>query len=828
MGYQGNIVMKVLIFKPKREYQFLLKFLSGLANTVIVDNEDDCINFLRDNSDIDLLMIHVEMVNESTIDFLGNLKKYQNDACKIIILTDSNDSVLELSKHNFGFIDFIGYTKDFEAIQQVVGKYQKIKKNDQHLMQSIDNINNMYKSVFQRVPIGVTVGRYQRPFYHWEDNFVSINEAFESITGRSKKELVELGWEKITHPDDIETNRELYRQFFEGEIDEFSINKRYIKPNNEIVWVFMHVVPLNYSYSSSTYVCLVQDITDKQNAERALIESERSKTVLLSNLPGMAYRCLVDQQWTMEYVSPGSIELTGYAPEDLVRNKQIAYGEVILPTYREKIWNQWQKQIKRNGNFKSEYEINTADGKVKWVVEIGQPIRNEDNEVVALEGIIIDITDRKKQELQLKFMSEHNMLTGLYNRLYLEKILTKSQKHRVKKQALLVLNFKKINIIRLTYGYSFGENIILNVSQTLSKMADETHELYYVSFERLAFLVKDVQSKEALEIFCNRILDQLVQLESMRTIGCNIGIFEINNYQVYSDTIIRNASIAAEGEAHKEMFGYQFFDESLDNKLKRESQLKAELVEEVHSPKRLSLHYQPILDLKRDKIVYFEALARFESDNLGNIPPSEFIPIAEESHLIIPLGKKILEDACDFLSEIHGIGFKDIKMSVNVSTVQVLSYHFKQDILDTLREKNINPHDINLEITESIFADNFDYINSILKELREHGITISIDDFGTGYSSLARERELNVNSLKIDKFFIEKLLMLEEEEAITGDIISMAHKLGHIVIAEGVETEMQKQYLIEHGCDLVQGYYFGKPIDKLSTLQLLKANKDNE
>jgi EAL domain-containing protein (putative c-di-GMP-specific phosphodiesterase class I) len=207
---------------------------------------------------------------------------------------------------------------------------------------------------------------------------------------------------------------------------------------------------------------------------------------------------------------------------------------------------------------------------------------------------------------------------------------------------------------------------------------------------------------------------------------------------------------------------------------------------------------------------------------LGLIPPLEFIPIAEKTKLIIPLGKKIILQAFNFLNKLKENGYDSVGVSINISAIQLLRDDFTQYLLEMINERRVDPANIGLEVTESVFASNYQEINSILGELKSLGIKIAIDDFGTGYSSLARERELNLNCLKIDKYFIDKLLLLKDEEAITSDIIAMAHRLGHYVIAEGVEYERQRQYLLKYGCDRIQGYLISKPLTEAAALDLLR------
>ena len=201
--------------------------------------------------------------------------------------------------------------------------------------------------------------------------------------------------------------------------------------------------------------------------------------------------------------------------------------------------------------------------------------------------------------------------------------------------------------------------------------------------------------------------------------------------------------------------------------------------------------------------------------------PAEFIPIAEEMQFIVPIGLDILHMACKFIKKLELAGYDRLNVFVNVSTIQLLRDEFVSDLRALVEGIKINPRNLGIEITESIFMDNCEMVNKKLYALREMGIEISIDDFGTGYSSIYRLRELNVDCIKIDKYFIDKLLKLKTEEVITGDIISMAHKLGCTVIAEGVEHEKQKQYLIDNNCDFVQGYLFSKPLYEKEALRML-------
>ena len=257
----------------------------------------------------------------------------------------------------------------------------------------------------------------------------------------------------------------------------------------------------------------------------------------------------------------------------------------------------------------------------------------------------------------------------------------------------------------------------------------------------------------------------------------------------------------------------------------RENNIRDELLKGItdDNSKAIHLQYQPILNIKTGKISGFEALARFNSKNLGLVPPSEFIPIAEEMQLIVPIGLRVVYNACKFIKRLEMDGFNHINVMVNVSVIELLRDEFVGNIKTLIEDAEINSKNLGMELTESIIMDDFDMINEKLYKLKEIGIQLSIDDFGTGYSSLARESELHISGLKIDKYFIDKILEQKPDRVIASDIISMAHKLGHLVVAEGVETKEQYQYLIDNNCDFIQGYYFSKPLDEEDAVKKLKV-----
>ena len=231
-----------------------------------------------------------------------------------------------------------------------------------------------------------------------------------------------------------------------------------------------------------------------------------------------------------------------------------------------------------------------------------------------------------------------------------------------------------------------------------------------------------------------------------------------------------------------------------------------------------------MVHLQSNRITGFEALARMDSPSLGKVSPEEFIKVAERHDLIIPLGYWVLETACQFLEKVNTAGYRNLHLSVNVSGIQLAHERFIARVRQIMNKTGIMPHHLELEITESVLVEGFKDIRSTLEELRRMGIRIAIDDFGTGYSSLSRMERLPVDSIKIHKHFVDSILVRDRRQPIIRDLISMAHNLGLEVVAEGVEHESQRQYLLESGCDIMQGYLFSRPLNAEAAMLKLQES----
>lgn len=693
----------------------------------------------------------------------------------------------------------------------------------------------LYRKIFYQASIGIAIIKQTYFVPQSELGDTNINPMFKKILGRTGQDLETVKWSDISHPDDLDTDNEYFEQLKKGEIGSYSMKKRFIRPDGSSVWTNMRITSLKgLPYKEPMYLCLIEDLTLPMATSAALNESERSKSVFLSHLPGLAYRCNYDSEWTMQYVSPGCFELTGYPAESLLHNRDRSFNSVIAPEYCDILSKEWDRVVEKRLPFKFEYEIITATNERKWVLEMGQALYDHKGNVQALEGIILDISDRKKIEDDLRYINEHDSLTGLYNRRVLERLLIDHRKQLSKsREAVININLSTVQSMTKTYGFAYTQELIKEAADVLRQFCSDHHLLFITYLDNFVFYITEYGNREELLLFCESISNSLSQLLRTERISGGIGIVEIDSHKDLDiDVLLKKLLIASEKSMNhpgEDFFPY-FYGADIEADILRQDDIKAELrhIIDDDNDGGLFLQYQPILDLKSNRICGFEALTRLNSNKLGLIPPLEFIPLAEETKLIIPIGQKIIRQALSFLKKLSYNGHKSLWVSINVSVIQLLRNNFVENLFEIIDEMDVNPANVGIELTESIFSDEYEEVNRIIDKLRNAGIFIAIDDFGTGYSSLARERELNVDCLKIDKFFVDKLIEIHPDQAITRDIISMAHKLGHFAIAEGVEDEEQLQSLKKWNCDRIQGYLISKPLDEDRAIELLSNEYNME
>jgi len=433
-----------------------------------------------------------------------------------------------------------------------------------------------------------------------------------------------------------------------------------------------------------------------------------------------------------------------------------------------------------------------------------------------------DITEAKKQEEVIRFQAHHDALTNLPNRTLFGDRLSHALRKILRtdgKLSVFYLDLDGFKTINDSLGHMVGDELLVQVAKRLSDVLRDDDTVGRMGGDEFTVLLEDIEGHADVVRLAERVIDVFrapFVLDGQELyITTSIGISVYPGDGQTEELLLRNADIAMYKAKDQGRNNYHFFTSSLERLAKHRLSLETLLRNAVKN-EEFELYYQPVLTLcehtGNEQLSGFEALLRWETKDQGFIGPDTFIPVAESTGMILPLGEWVLNAACRQAKVWVDMGFPDIKIAINLSAKQFQQANIFDMILTAIREAGIGLHNVALEITESMVMQNVHGSIEILSRLREKGISISMDDFGTGYSSLNYLKTLPIDVLKIDRTFVKDVTESKDDRAIASSIITLGHNLDMRIVAEGVETPDQRDFLFGQGCDMVQGYYFGKPL----------------
>jgi len=445
-------------------------------------------------------------------------------------------------------------------------------------------------------------------------------------------------------------------------------------------------------------------------------------------------------------------------------------------------------------------------------------VRKEDGSVDYVLALLSDITQRKQAEAELKYFAHHDPLTGLPNRLLFQQHFhfIKAQADRLgSKIALLFIDLDNFKAINDTLGHAAGDGLLKEAASRLLECVRESDALNRHGGDEFLMAVSGLDTAEAITSVLLKILDVMqlpIKIEEQEiSLSVSIGVAIYPDDGVEFRTLLQNADTAMYQAKDAGRNTYRYFDESMHVNLIEYQQLRVGLRHGLENNEFI-LHYQPQIDLASHSVIGVEALLRWNRKDIGLVSPGRFIPVAEDSGLIVPIGEWVLGEACRQAVAWSKDGMPAVIVAVNLSAVQFRRGNLEQTVTRILDETGLDPSRLELELTESILINNTESVLSTVERLKRLGVRLSIDDFGTGYSSLAYLKRFSVDKLKIDQSFVRDIVTDPNDAAIVRAIVQMAHSLNLRTIAEGVETVEALEYLRSYNCDEVQGYYFAKPI----------------
>lgn len=439
----------------------------------------------------------------------------------------------------------------------------------------------------------------------------------------------------------------------------------------------------------------------------------------------------------------------------------------------------------------------------------------------------------EQSEKELEYQVYYDQITGVRNRLslikHINEITSTKSSSRIAVMIVDIDNFKYIND---TLGHSFGDQLLVRVCTHLEELVGEDSSIYRFGGNGFVIVYEDFEEISQAERLAVKVLKgfkaPIEILDSSLYITISIGIALYPEQGENMENLLKNADIAlykAKGTGKNRIVFYNKpMDEAMSERLYIEKHLRTAL-----DNNEFELYYQPQLDLVTKKISGFEALIRWNSPELGFVSPLRFIGIAEDTHMILPIGEWVLRNACMYLKGLHQQGYGELTMSVNISMVQLIQEDFAEMVLDALEKAKLDPKYLELELTESTLMESYDIMEGKLSALSQKGLRFALDDFGKGYSSLNYLSQLPISTLKIDKSFVDTIGSGGKQKSMTNLIVKLGRSIGLNVVAEGVETREQLDYLVRNKCDRIQGYLFSKPMPEKAVAGFLaKASRSME
>ncbi|MDJ0557428.1 MAG: EAL domain-containing protein [Microcoleaceae cyanobacterium MO_207.B10] len=682
----------------------------------------------------------------------------------------------------------------------------------------------LYQTIFNQTLEGFWIVDVQDKSGH----ILEVNHAYCQMIGYTREELLQMTIADLEYEETPEVVNQNRQQIIDKGSGYFETRHRC--KDGSIINI---EVSVNYISSKNYFVSFMRDITERKKFEEELKASEERfrKAIINAPFPIIIHAeggeiVQINQAWT---------EITGYTQAEIPTmydwiNKAYKNSREIILSGIKKLY---EIDTKLN---EGEFTIQTASGEERiWNFSSAPLGKLPDARKMAI-SIAMDITEQKQAEQQLVYDALHDALTGLYNRNFFKEQVEESIKYSQQNPdylfAVLFIDLDRFQVINDSLGHVIGDQLLIAIARRLEESIRRTDTLARLGGDEFTILLENLTSLGEAVVIA-QIINQALQLpfyieEKEIFISCSIGI-ALNSvkYHKWSD-ILRDADLAMYRAKQQGRDCYAIFDPLMYTQISRFLELETNLRLALERQEFL-VYYQPIINLTTNKLAGFEALIRWQNPSQGLVSPGEFIPVAEETGLIVPLGEWILRESCQQMQEWQAKypQAKNLKISVNLSGKQLKQKNIIKVINQVIESTGIKPENLKLEITESMLMENQDKIAEILTEIRQRKIKISLDDFGTGYSSLSYLHRFPINTLKVDQSFVRRIGASGENLEIVQAIVTLAHTLKMDVIAEGLEKDFHVTQINSLNCEFGQGYFFSKPLPSEAAEKWIVSTIDN-
>lgn len=562
--------------------------------------------------------------------------------------------------------------------------------------------------------------------------------------------------------------------------------------------------------------------SDKADESIRLNERKLATKVLENISEGVI---ITDNKGRILSVNPAFEIVTGFSEEEVLGNNPSMFQSGIHGAeFYKKMW----LDINEIGFWKGEIWNKKKNGEVfpEWLTI--SSIKDDNGIVTNFVAVFSDITDRKHTEEKLRKLAHYDTLTGVANRYTLntrlESLIQTASKYN-QQLAILFLDLDRFKHINDTLGHSYGDLLLKEVSIRLKGLIKNKDIIARLGGDEFVIVLTNIKHPKEAVIVAEDIIHALSSSFLLNKhevyVSTSIGISFFPLDGTSMESLLRNADKAMYQAKSSGKNHFEFYHTDMHQNESKQMKMEV-LLRKAIEQNELFLVYHPQVDLKTGQIIGVEALVRWKQEELGIVSPVDFIPLAEETGLIIPISEWIIKQACEDIKNIHLNGFSHVKVSINISALHFNQDTFLKSVETIISHANVDPHSIEFELTESMIMPNATHIINRLVKLKKLGIKLSIDDFGTGYSSLSYLNRFPLDTLKIDKSFVSKLGVYHDDSSLVEAIITIAHRLNLSVVAEGVESKKQLEFLKKEKCDAIQGYYITKPVPFLQLIDFLE------
>jgi diguanylate cyclase (GGDEF)-like protein/PAS domain S-box-containing protein len=680
-----------------------------------------------------------------------------------------------------------------------------------------------YQTLFQSSPLATFICEPRKL------RFLEVNEAAVREYGYSREELLKMTLPDLGVAEDAERLNETLTGLgpTSGDIGTW----RQVKKGGASIEAELVSYRMQFA-RQQTRVVIARDVTRRKRTHEVLwrdlerfdLASKATNDAILD------WDLSNDQLWR----SDNYVEVFGRGGEGGGLD-MASWFEHVHPDDRARVQEQLLVTIKSTANkWNDEFRVLRDGQKVKHVFARGHVTRAEDGSARRMSSVLQDVTERKEQEDRIRFLADHDELTELPNRSLFRQAVTKALQRAErsgKMLSILFFDLDRFKNINDSLGHDAGDEVLRAVAERLTACVRKIDVVARFGGDEFAVLTEGLTAEDQASTVARKILEVLSkpmilagrQYRPAASIG--ISTYPTDGRDVQS--LLKNADIAMYRAKEEGRGTFQFYSEQLNTHSVQRLEFESNLSNALNN-REFVLYYQPKVDLATGRITGLEALIRWISPQLGFVPPGDFISIAEETGLIVPIGRWVAQTACVQNRAWQKGGLPQLRIAINISARQMADKGLVAFMAETIRMTGLTVESLELEITESAVMSNQEHAEKVLNELKALGFHLTMDDFGTGYSSLAYLKRFPFDSVKIDQSFVRGIPESKDDEAIVEAIIAMAHSLQLKVVAEGVETKEQFEFLRSLGCDQIQGYYFSKPIPANEIVMLLYKTMTRE